>query len=72
MDRAMGSKPGRSLTLLKFLHEHAEKEIRQGVLHRTQGGIAFLTLQKKAFKKASVCNSAQRSGKNIARVVAHG
>ena len=56
---------------LKFLHEHTETKIRQDVLHRTQVGIEFFTLQKKVLKKGSVCNSAQRPGKNIARVVAN-
>ena len=56
---------------LKFLHEHTETKIRQDVLHHTQVGSEFFTLQKKALQKGSVCNSAQRPDKNIARVVAN-
>jgi hypothetical protein len=31
-----------------LLHQHTEEEIRQGVLHRDEIGMPFLTLQKKA------------------------
>jgi hypothetical protein len=39
----------------KFLQQYTEEEIRQGVLHRDEIGIQFLTLQKKALQR---CNTA--------------
>ena len=47
--------------LLKFLYEHTEAEIRQGVLRRTEVGIQFLVLQKNALKRqkeSERCNTA--------------
>ena len=45
---------------LKFLHQHTETEIRQGVLQRDKVGLEFLTLQKKALQRGGICNSAQK------------
>ncbi len=55
---------------LKFLYEHTEHEIRQGVRHRDKVGLTFLTLQKKALQRGGICNSAQRSGNTTAPVAA--
>jgi hypothetical protein len=46
------------------LPSHAEAEICQGVLHRAQIGIEFVTLQKKALQ----CNLPAESKTTIAHV----
>ena len=38
----------------QFLQQHTEEEIRQGVLHRDEIGIQFITLQKKALPRCSM------------------
>ena len=35
----------------EFLQQHTEDEVRQGVLHRTNLGIEFLTLQRQALQR---------------------
>ena len=36
-----------------FLHQHTEEDIRQGVLHRDESGMPFITFQKKALQRCS-------------------
>jgi hypothetical protein len=47
----------------KFLQMHSEETIRQGVLHRDEIGIQFVTLQKKALTR---CNTAPQPTTSIA------